>query len=87
MDKNNPLYQENYPDWKKNLWGALRAFVDGFLGALATFLLTLNEDNLLNTNWWLKVVLTGCFVGGLLGLGKFLRDMFPESPVLARLPI
>lgn len=87
MDRLNPLFEKAYPDWKKNLWGALRAFVAGFLGALATFLLTANGDSILDKDWWLRIVLVGSLVGGIVGLGKFLRDAFPESPILAKLPI
>jgi hypothetical protein len=87
MDTRNPSFESEYPDWKKNLWGALRAFVGGFLGALATFLLTVNGDNVLDKDWWLRMVLVGCFVGGIVALGKFLRDIFPESAILAKLPI
>lgn len=86
MEKSNPLFTKDYPEWKKNLWGAGRAFVGGFLGALATFLLTLNADTILDKDWWLRMVLVGCFVGGFIALGKFLRDLFPENAVLARLP-
>jgi len=86
MDTKNPAYEANYPDWKKNLMGALRAFMGGFLGALATFLLTLNEENLLNKDWWLRMVLVGCIAGGIVAVGKFLRDLFPENPILAKLP-
>lgn len=87
MDSKNPLFEKAYPDWKKNLWGALRAFVAGFLGALATFLLTANSDNVLDKEWWLRIVLVGSMVGGIIGLGKFLRTTFPTSTILARLPI
>jgi len=87
MDKSNPLYKVNYEDWKKNLWGALRAFVAGFLASLSVHLLTINGDNIGDLDWWLNIVLVGSLVGGLIGIGKFLRDLFPESPILAKLPI
>ena len=87
MDKSNPLYEVNYEDWKKNLWGALRAFVAGFLASLSVHLLTISGDNIMDLDWWLKIVLVGSLVGGIVGIGKFLRDAFPESPILARLPI
>lgn len=87
MDRENPLFEKEYPEWKKSLWGALRAFVAGFLSSFAVFLLTINGDSILDVNWWLRIVLVGSLVGGLIGLGKFLRDKYPESAVLARLPI
>lgn len=87
MDKSNPLYEVNYEEWKKNLWGALRAFVAGFLASLSVHLLTISGDNIMDLDWWLKIVLVGSLVGGIVGIGKFLRDAFPESPILARLPI
>lgn len=87
MDKKNPLFEKDFPNWKKNLWGALRAFVAGFLSSLAVFLLTINGESLVDIDWWLRIVLVGSLVGGLIALGKFLRDTFPESTILARLPI
>ena len=86
MDSKNPLFDKAYPEWKKSLWGALRAFVAGFLGALATFLLTANGDNVLDKEWWLRIVLVGSMVGGIIGLGKFLRDIFGESALIQRIP-
>lgn len=87
MDKKNELFVATYPDWKKNLWGALRAFVAGFLASLAYCLVTADTENIANLDWWLKFVLVGSLVGGIVGLGKFLRDLFPESEILAKLPI
>ena len=87
MDRTNPLFEKLYPNWKKNLWGALRAFVAGFLASLSVHLLTISGDNIMDLDWWLKIVLVGSLVGGIVGIGKFLRDAFPESPILARLPI
>jgi len=87
MDTRNPLFEKSFPDWKKNLWGALRAFVAGFISSLAIQLLSINGDSITDANWWIKIVLYGSLVGGIVGLGKFLRDLYPESKVLARLPI
>ena len=87
MDTTNPLFEKAYPEWKKNLWGALRAFVAGFISSLAIQLLSINGDSITDANWWIKIVLYGSLVGGIVGLGKFLRDLYPESKVLARLPI
>jgi len=87
MDKSNPLYVKDYPEWKKNLWGAGRAFFAGFVSVLAIQLMSMNGDHLVDLGWWLNIVLTSSLVGGLVGLGKFLRDIFPENPVLQRLPI
>jgi hypothetical protein len=87
MDKSNQLYQPNYEEWKKNLWGATRAFVAGFLSVFAVQLLSIDGDCLTDLDWWLKIVLTSCLVGGFIGLGKFLRDLFPESALMQRIPI
>jgi len=87
MDTKNPLFQKDYENWKKNLWGAGRAFFSGFISVLAVQLLTINGDHITDLDWWLKIVLISCLVGGFVGLGKFLRDLFPESPIMQRLPI
>ena len=87
MDTKNPSFESEYPDWKKNLWGALRAFVAGFLASLATCLITADTEKIADLDWWLKFALVGSLVGGIIALGKFLRDMFPESALFAKLPI
>jgi hypothetical protein len=80
-------FEKDYSDLKKNLWGALRAFVSGFIATLTVHLVGLSGDNLSNWDWWLKVVLTSSITGGLVFLGKWLRDTFYESPDMQRIPI
>ena len=80
-------FEKGFPDWKKNLWGAVRAFTGGFIGSLATCLITANTDNIVTADFWVKVVLVSSFTGGTVYLGKWLRDKFFESEVIQKLPI
>lgn len=80
------FFDKNYPDWKKNLWGAFRAFIAGFFSSLGVHLLSITGDNLVNPEWWLHVVLIGSVTGGIIYLGKWLRDKFPESEIIQKIP-
>lgn len=90
MEKTNPLYQENYPEWKKVLWGMLRAFVPSFLGMFGFLLTSVTAENFENKESLIKFVVSvafGSLIAGLKGLGSYLRDLYPDSPVFAKLPI
>jgi len=88
MAKKLPIwFEKEYPDWKQNLWGAFRAFTGGFLGSLATCLITVTNENILSGEFWLRIVLVSSFVGGFVYLGKWLRDKFYDNPIVQKLPI
>lgn len=80
-------FQKDYSDLQKNLWGAGRAFFSGFIATLTVHLIGLSGDNLTNTDWWIKIVLTSSITGGLVFLGKWLRDKFYKSSEIQRIPI
>jgi len=80
-------FEENFPNWKKNLIGAGRAFFTGFIGALATCLLTADTEKILTVEFWTSAVLVGSFSGGLIYLGKWLRDEFYNNSAVQKLPI
>jgi H+/Cl- antiporter ClcA len=80
-------FSVSYPNWKKNLWGAGRAFVAGFTASLTTFLITVDTEKLTDIDWWLKFVLVGSITGGIIFLGKWLRDTFVESSDMQKIPI
>lgn len=80
-------FDKQFPDWKKNLWGAGRAFVAGFTASLATCLITADTDKISDVDWWLKFVLVGSITGGLIFLGKWLRDKFYTSSEVQKIPI
>jgi hypothetical protein len=90
MDTKNPLYEKDYPEWKKRVWGAVRAFFGGFIATLGVMLISVSIDDLQN---WDRIkdfvipVAIAALTAGIVGLGKYLRDMYPDSPILARLPI
>jgi len=80
-------FEINYPNWKKNLWGAGRAFVAGFTASFATCLITADTEKIADVDWWLKFVLVGSITGGVIFLGKWLRDTFSESSEMQKIPI
>ena len=80
-------FEKDYENWKRNLWGAGRAFVAGFTASLATCLITADIEKLLDIDWWLRFVLVGSIAGGMVFLGKWLRDTFSESSSMQRIPI
>lgn len=84
------FFDKEYPNWKKNLWGAVRAFFGGFFSAMAVLLIATPQDtftSLENIKNWLVPIGVGALTGGFVGLGKFLRDIFPNSQILQKLPI
>lgn len=80
-------FVKEFPDWKKNLIGALRAFVNGFIGALALCLITTSPDSLASKEFWINSVILGSVVGGLTYLGKWIRDVFYDSKIAQKIPI
>lgn len=80
-------FEQGYPNWKKNLWGALRAFVSGFIASLSVSLIGLNGELLGSPEWWLGTALKGAILAGLIYLGKWLRDEFYDSDIMQRIPI
>lgn len=90
MDKKNPLYDPKYPEYKEILWGAGRAFVGAFIPTMGAMLISATPGDFScweNAKKFLFPVMVGSFAAGIVGLGKFLRSLYPESAVLARLPI
>lgn len=90
MEKTNPLYQKDYPEWKKNLWGMLRAFTTAFLPMFGFLLSSVTIETLQDKEILVKFVVSvlfGSVVAGLRGLGSYLRDLYPDNTVLARLPV
>ena len=89
MEKSNPVYIKDYPEWKKVLWGALRAFVASFIPVFGFLLTNVTVENFQSKDTLVKLAVTvalSSVVAGIVGLGKYLRDLFPESPVAQRLP-
>jgi len=90
MEKTNKLFQAEYPSWKKNLWGAFRAFVGAFIAVMGFMLTTVTVETFESRETLIKFLyalgISG-IVGGLIGLGKFIRDIYPDSKIVQRLPI
>jgi len=83
-------FDKNYPDWKKNLWGILRAFVAAFLATMGLMLTSVTVDNFQSKETIIKLlasIFVASLAAGIVGIGKFLRDLFPDSKVLQKLPL
>lgn len=82
--------QKNYPDWKKNLWGAFRAFTGSFIATMGIFLITAQPEDFScweNAKKFLVPLALSSFTAGVVALGKFLRDLYPDSEVIQKIPI
>lgn len=78
--------QENFPDWKKNLIGGGRAFFAGFVSVVSVSFVNFDASNLTSVDFWLNNVLVGALAGGIVYLGKWLRDKFYDSEVAQKIP-
>ncbi len=94
MEKTNPLYKKDYPEWKKNLWRALRTFFIAFLCSFVLIIKDIDITGIENLNalkeYLIKLVmsaLVGGVSGGIKALFEWLRDKFPDNIILARLPL
>lgn len=89
MDKKNPIYQKDYPEWKKNLWGIFRAFVGSFIPVFGALLTTVTVEHFQDKEVLIKLgvsILIASLTAGIVGVGKFLRDLCPQSEIVQRLP-
>lgn len=80
-------FEKDYSSFKKNLWGALRAFVSGSIASLSVSLIGINGELLGSPEWWLDTVLRSAVLAGLIFLGKWLRDEFYHSSTVQKIPI
>lgn len=83
-------FVKDYEEWKVTLWRAVRAFVAGAVSAMGVILVTVTPD-VFNDWTALKKFLiplgAGALTGGLVAVGKVLRDAFPESAIVQKIPI
>ena len=82
-------FEKEYPDWKKNLWGAFRAFVAAFLPVFGLMLTKVEITDFQDKETLVKLCTSigvASVVAGIVGLGKFIRDLFPESSIIQKLP-
>lgn len=89
MEKTNPAYVKDYPEWKVVLWGAVRAFVASFIPTFGFMLSSVTVENFESKETLIKLGISvglSSLVAGIVGLGKFLRNVFPDSEVLQKLP-
>jgi len=83
-------YDKNYPEYKKILWGALRAFVAALVPTMGLMLMSASAEDF--SSWesakiFLLPVAIASFTAGVVGLGKFLRDIFYENELVQKIPI
>jgi hypothetical protein len=83
-------FVENYPEWKKIAWNALRAFVASFIPTLGLMLSSITIDDVGDKETLYKFILSACLAGvvaGLTALGKYIRNLFSESEIAQKIPI
>jgi len=83
-------FVENYPEWKKLCWNALRAFISSFIPTLGLMLTTITIEDVGNKEILYKFLVSACVAGitaGIIALGKYLRSLFPDSEVAQKIPI
>lgn len=83
-------FVENYPEWKKIAWNALRAFVASFIPTLGLMLSSVTINDVGDKETLYKFLLSACLAGvvaGIIALGKYLRSLFPDSEVAQKIPI
>jgi hypothetical protein len=89
MDKKNPIYDKSYPNWKKILWGCLRAFIASFLPVFGFLLTNVTVENFQSKETLIKLAISiglASVVAGIVGLGKYIRSLYPENEVVQKLP-
>ena len=89
MEKSNPLFVKDYPEYKRILWGALRAFVAAFIPVMGYMLMSATAEDFScweNARIFLLPIAIASFAAGVVGLGKWLRDLFPQSALVQRIP-
>ena len=92
MEKTNPLYQKNYPEWKKNVIRAIRVFSASFIPAFIVVLKGANITGIENYSelkeLLIKILISAIFAGGVAGISSvfnMLRDMYPDSVFFAKI--
>ena len=89
MEKVNPLFDKAYPEWKKTLWGMLRAFIGAFIPTAALMFTAVTIEDFKSKETLIKLLTSVAVAGiaaGVVGIGKYLRALFPESVIVAKLP-
>ena len=82
-------FVKDYPEYKKVLWGALRAFVASFLPVFGFLLTNVTAEDLGSKETLVKLVISvgvASVTAGIVGLGKYIRDLFPDSGVVQKIP-
>jgi len=83
-------FEKDFAEWKVTLWRAVRAFVAGAISAMGVILVTVSPE--IFADWttikkFLVPLGAGALAGGLVAAGKVLRDAFPRSEIINKLPI
>lgn len=89
MEKTNPNFDPFYPEWKKVLWGMLRAFVGSFVPVFGFMLTTVTPETMKDRELlvqFLASLAISSMVSGIIGIGKFLRNVYPDSEIVSKLP-
>lgn len=82
--------QSDFAEWKKIAWRAVRAFVGGSISAMGVIMVTVTPDVFESWNSVKKFAVpfgAGVLCGGITAAGKALREVYPESEFINKLPI
>ena len=82
-------FQANYPEYKKILWGMLRAFIAAFIPTVGLMLTAVSIENFESKETLIKLATSiglASLAAGLVGLGKYLRNIFPDSGLMQKIP-
>ena len=83
-------FEKNYPVVKKIAWRIFRVFMASFIPTMGAFLAASTPGNF--ESWesariFILPVIISAFAAGVAGLGKYLRELYPESEVINKLPV
>lgn len=83
-------FVKNYPVVKVIAWRMFRAFMGAFIPVMGAFLAASTPENFQsweNAKIFILPVLIASFAAGVAGLGKYLRELYPNSEIINKLPI
>lgn len=83
-------WKEGYPQWKKVLWRAVRAFVATFIPTFMTLIATVDAQDLGDEEKRASLfvsIFVSSLAAGITAVGKILRDKFEEEGWLQKMPI
>lgn len=82
--------EKNYAQWKITAWRAGRAFIAAFIPTFGFMLTSVTVETFESKETLVKLIVAiglSSLTAGIVAVGKYLRDSFPESEIVNKLPI